>query len=71
MGSRIYRPPYGNNTGITQAWADENHPQADVADILEDSLSDVPHSKQAVLDRVPQIAQRNRLRTDFLFTFPP
>jgi len=60
VGSRIYRPPYGNNTGISQAWADEGHPLADVADVLEDSKSDVPHSRQAVFDRVPQIAQRNR-----------
>lgn len=60
MGSRVYRPKYGANVGISQAWADENHPLADVADVLEDSLSDIPHSRQAVLDRVPQIAQRNR-----------
>lgn len=60
MGSRVYRPPYGNNTGISQAWADEGHPQADTADVLEDSLSSVPHTRQAVYDRVPQIAQRNR-----------
>jgi hypothetical protein len=60
VGSRVYRAPYGDNQGITQAWAEDDHRTADVADVLEDSRSDVPHTRQAVLDRVPQIAQRNR-----------
>lgn len=69
MGSRIYRPPYSNNEGITQAWAEEGHPVADTADVLEDSLSSVPHTRQAVYDRVPQIAQRNRHAHDVVPTY--